>query len=975
MRKPSARIRYFHLAASLGFLTLLALPFQNCSQARFAMTDEAIMQSLNASGGMIINRGDLYTNDKLVTLIITNRDTDQMYITNEPDCSRGQWEPYNPIRSWTLAEENTNTRVYIKFRKAERPEVESSCFSDDITHDNQPPVVTVSTMPPALTNAASIQAGFTATDAVSGIESFLCRRPTDSFFSSCSTALSLSNLAEGPGSVEAKAVDRAGNMSAPVNVSWFVDRTPPTVAFNTTPAVLSNQTAAGFTFSGSDNHSANLQYECSLDSAAFAACASPKSFNVAAGAHSLKVRARDEAGNASGVISHSWTIDLSVPSVEITSQPAPFVRDTNASIGFTGSDDGQPLARFECKIDQGAYATCASPRALSGLSEGRHEFSVRGYDNVGNVSAPATASWLVDTTPPAVTITTRPASPTNQTGANFGYSATDSGSGIARIECRLDGAAFADCSSGQKSYTNLGAGSHTFEARALDKAGNTSTVASHTWSIDLTPPRLNIISGPAALTNEKSAVLVMEVFGDSGESVSAECKLDLEANYVPCTLTKAYQNLAEGGHVFTARAKDAAGNVSEAKVHSWTVDATGPAIRFVSVTPSTIDTFTTARIKFEVTDEYSTVQSVQCGLAGSLTTCPQTHEASFPQQPTGAYTYTVKAVDALGNESENSYSWTVIDNTRAVTSTVTVNETRKADVLVVIDNSGSMNTEQTNMGNRFNNFIDKLSSLDWRLAITTTTIAPQNSWGTAPPGADGLFLPFKNMPSNTYVLNSSMSRATAQTAFASTITRPASEGSGYEQGIKATYRALERSRDPSVSANAPNVGFFRDDAVLAVLVVSDADETPQGNTEARNLPQNLFNHVKTLWPNKPFQFHSIVVKSGDSACLRLAGSGNEGYGVSYEALSTMTGGVIGSVCADDYSSQLAAMGNGVVDLVNSVSLSCAPLDLDKDGKPDITVTLQNGGTVPSFTVDQLKLTFSQALPVGSHSIQYRCLGQ
>jgi hypothetical protein len=50
-----------------------------------------------------------------------------------------------------------------------------------------------------------------------------------------------------------------------------------------------------------------------------------------------------------------------------------------------------------------------------------------------------------------------------------------------QFQCRLDGAAFAACSS-PTTYAGLAAGSHTFAVRAIDAAGNVDpTPATHTW--------------------------------------------------------------------------------------------------------------------------------------------------------------------------------------------------------------------------------------------------------------------------------------------------------------------------------------------------------------------------------------------------------------------------------------------------------------------------------------------------------------
>lgn len=299
------------------------------------------------------------------------------------------------------------------------------------------------------------------------------------------------------------------------------------------------------------------------------------------------------------------------------------------------------------------------------------------------------------------------------------------------------------------------------------------------------------------------------------------------------------------------------------------------------------------------------------------------------------------------------------------TKNVVVNDISAIDVLVVVDNSGSMAPEQKNMGDRFGNFISKIDSLDWRVAVITTDM--QGGKTELQDKFDGKLLPIDGL-SGRYFLDSQTDKAVAQARFSATVQRKES-GSGYEQGVAATYRSIERSM---LTGDANN-SFYRSDAALAIVLVSDADETGKDNKSSnltsKNMPASLVSLVSNRWPGKPFIFNSIVVKSDDRVCKNV--SGNEGYGVNYEKAANLTGGIIGSVCAEDYATQLDDIGEGLGKVVRSVSLDCAPVDSNGDGQVELTVKIQ-GVSTSAFTVSGSLVTFNSALPQGSVDFAYTC---
>jgi hypothetical protein len=172
----------------------------------------------------------------------------------------------------------------------------------------------------------------------------------------------------------------------------------------------------------------------------------------------------------------------------------------SASFSFSATELG---SSFECQLDVSGFAACTSPKTYSSLAEGPHTFQVRAKDAAGNLDAtPASYTWTVDTTAPDTTLTGTPPTLSNSSSATFNFTATESGSSF---QCRLDGAAFAVCTS-PATYAGLADGSHTFEVKATDPARNADpTPASYTWTVDATAP---VISSVMAGNIKKFSVTI-----------------------------------------------------------------------------------------------------------------------------------------------------------------------------------------------------------------------------------------------------------------------------------------------------------------------------------------------------------------------------------------------------------------------------------------------------------------------------------
>jgi hypothetical protein len=303
-----------------------------------------------------------------------------------------------------------------------------------------------------------------------------------------------SALADGTYTIVAKATDAAGNVSlvsndaslqVKVESNIAVDATAPDTTIDTNPDLVTDSDSATFTFSSNEQ---GATFECKLDGdAAFSACTSPQSYSgLNQGDHTFQVRATDSAGNVDATpATHGWTVGTIGPNASITDGPLNSSDSRSATFTFTGAEaDGS----YECKIDgegsTGTFSACTSGQSFTVDADGTYTFYVRASDALGNFGTPDSYSWTVDTTAPDTTIDTKPSDPSNNASPSFTFSSSEENS---TFECKLDNeASFTSCSS-PKALSSLGEGSHTFQVRAKDAAGNVDgSPASYTWTVDTT---------------------------------------------------------------------------------------------------------------------------------------------------------------------------------------------------------------------------------------------------------------------------------------------------------------------------------------------------------------------------------------------------------------------------------------------------------------------------------------------------------
>ena len=215
------------------------------------------------------------------------------------------------------------------------------------------------------------------------------------------------------------------------------------------------------------------------------------------------------------------------------------------------------------------------------------------------------------------------------------------------------------------------------------------------------------------------------------------------------------------------------------------------------------------------------------------------------------------------------------------------------DLLFLIDTSGSMGEEQEALGQGFADFIESFIVLesDFHLGITDMDLG--ESGGALIGNPRFLTGETENLV-ETFTENVQLGTM----------------GSGLEQGLENARLAFRDSRLEGV-----NEGFYRSDAVLVLIFVSDEDD--QSNREVSEY-LTFFDELK-YGDARRIQMNAIAGDVPDGCETALAGS-------RYAEVVEATGGVFESICQEDLG--MPSMGSVLSGYRTSFALVHEPYDAE-----------------------------------------------
>ncbi|WP_035058652.1 CARDB domain-containing protein [Andreprevotia chitinilytica] len=345
-----------------------------------------------------------------------------------------------------------------------------------------------------------------------------------------------------------------------------------------------------------------------------------------------------------------------VPPVVSFVQPAAgaYVSGNPLAIVVSATDLNSRVVSTELSLDGQTWQKIAVQNIVQSTyvynlvaADGPRTVYARATDTYNNVSAPVALSFILDNTPPTITVTGVTAGTTYTSGVTPVIAVADAN--LQGSTITLNGQPFT-------SGTPVPAdGSYVLNVTATDKAGNTAN-SNITFVIAHTPPTVQI-QLPLDGAIVRTPVMLQAAASGAQPVTKVEYQLDSDTTWTAMTAGTGGQysisltGQADGLHSAKVRATDNLGLVSTMPSVSWTVDNTPPAITVTGVAAG-ITYATTVTPVIAVAD--ANLQSSTITLNGAA------YVSGTPVTADGSYSLVVNAADKAGNTASSTVAFTIM---------------------------------------------------------------------------------------------------------------------------------------------------------------------------------------------------------------------------------------------------------------------------------------------------------------------------
>ncbi|ENN8436835.1 Ig-like domain-containing protein [Enterobacter kobei] len=607
-------------------------------------------------------------------------------------------------------------------------------------------------------------------------------------------------LTDGTYQYQVRVIDNAGNVGSTDSQDVVIDLTKPAATTITVDSVSQDTGLSDSDFITSDNQislkgtlgaalGSGDHAQISLDGGLTWTDVSVSGLSwtyvdgrtLADGDYNYQLRVIDDAGNISATTSQVVTIDTVAPDASKTIAIDRISDDTGlSSSDFITNDTSLTLhGSLGATLADGEYAQISIDGGVTWqnvivtgnswyyvdsrtLGNQTYDYYVRVVDAAGNVGASAHQQVTVDTVAPDAAITVTVDNITVDTGFDNNDFLTSSTSYTLHgtlgaelgagefVQVSMDGGTtwvYATVSGIQWSYSDtrtLTDGSHNYQVRVIDQAGNVGATTSQAVTVDTQAPQYGItIDSISEDTGQSGSDFItmdttLTINGSLGNALAnderVQISLDGGNTWSDATVTNqrwSYtdtRDLADGDYTYQVRIIDQAGNVGSTASQVVTVDTTPPDTVGTVVSYTDVEGERTGTFGSSVaTDDNSPV------INGTLNRAPDDGEivqlyrdgvllgqvtmngsASWSFQDNGLsdgnHTYIVRVTDKAGNYTESdgfvlSVDTSIPTTTAAITAQTTsdttpiVSGTVSADLVngeyLVVTVNGKTYTSQT----------------------------------------------------------------------------------------------------------------------------------------------------------------------------------------------------------------------------------------------------------------------------------------
>ncbi|ENE7661556.1 Ig-like domain-containing protein [Enterobacter roggenkampii] len=455
-------------------------------------------------------------------------------------------------------------------------------------------------------------------------------------------------LTDGTYQYQVRVIDNAGNVGATDSQDVVIDLTKPAATTITVDSITQDTGLSGSDFITSDNQislkgtlgaalGSGDHAQISLDGGVTWIDVSVSGLSwtyvdgrtLADGDYNYQLRVIDDAGNISATASQVVTIDTVAPDASKTIAIDSISDDTGlSSSDFITRDTSLTLhGSLGATLADGEYAQISLDGGVTWqnvivtgnswyyvdsrtLGNQTYDYYVRVVDAAGNVGASAHQQVTVDTIAPDAAITVSVDNITVDTGFDNNDFLTSSTSYTLHgtlgaelgageyVQVSMDGGTtwvYATVSGTQWSYSDTRAltdGSHNYQVRVVDQAGNVGATASQAVTVDTQAPQYGITidsisddtgqSGSDFITMDTTLTINGSLGSALANDERVQISLDGGNTWSDATVTNqrwSYtdtRDLPDGDYTYQVRIIDQAGNVGSTASQVVTVDTTPP---------------------------------------------------------------------------------------------------------------------------------------------------------------------------------------------------------------------------------------------------------------------------------------------------------------------------------------------------------------------------------------------------------------